>query len=65
MKLFKTILLLTAMITSSAIMAAQSKTSLTVTEARELAMEAWLFGLPLVMFEKQLDYGPMEKNARL
>jgi hypothetical protein len=25
-------------------------------EARELAKEAWLFGLPLVMFEKQFDY---------
>jgi len=25
--------------------------------ARELAQEAWLFGLPLVMFEKQFDYG--------
>jgi hypothetical protein len=29
---------------------------LTVTEAREVAQEAWLFGLPLVMFEKQVDY---------
>jgi hypothetical protein len=24
--------------------------------ARDLAREAWLFGLPLVMFEKQIDY---------
>ena len=30
--------------------------SLTAAEARELAREAWLFGLPLVMFEKQVDY---------
>ena len=24
--------------------------------ARDLAREAWVFGLPLVMFEKQIDY---------
>ena len=34
-----------------------STASLTASEARELAREAWLFGLPLVMFEKQFDYG--------
>jgi hypothetical protein len=32
-------------------------TALTPAEARDLAKEAWLFGLPLVMFEKQFDYG--------
>lgn len=32
-------------------------TKLTAAEAKELAKEAWLFGLPLVMFEKQFDYG--------
>lgn len=56
MKLYKTILLLAAMIASSTITAAQSTSSLTVNEARELAREAWLFGMPLVMFEKQVDY---------
>ena len=29
---------------------------LTPDVARDLATEAWLFGLPLVMFEKQVDY---------
>jgi len=29
---------------------------LTPDVARDLAGEAWLFGLPLVMFEKQIDY---------
>ena len=29
---------------------------LTPDVARDLAREAWVFGLPLVMFEKQVDY---------
>ena len=57
MKPLKSILLAAAMIMISAMMAAQSRASLTVDEARELAKDAWLFGLPLVMFEKQFDYG--------
>ncbi|MFC1834474.1 DUF1254 domain-containing protein [Thermodesulfobacteriota bacterium] len=63
MKLLKVILLLTASITSSLVMAAESKTKvdhstapITVAEARDLAKQAWLFGLPLVMFEKQFEY---------
>jgi hypothetical protein len=63
MKLLKAMLLLAAMVTSSVIMAAEPKTKvdvskapLTAAEARELAKQAWLFGLPLVMFEKQFDY---------
>lgn len=36
--------------------AANPSSKLSATKARELAKEAWLFGLPLVMFEKQFDY---------
>ncbi|WP_455206561.1 hypothetical protein, partial [Kaarinaea lacus] len=43
-----TALLFGTLIAPAALMAA---------EATELAKEAWLFGLPLVMFEKQFDYG--------
>ncbi|WP_237067410.1 DUF1254 domain-containing protein [Microbulbifer guangxiensis] len=32
-------------------------------EARALAKEAWLFGLPLVMFEKQIDYSTYATQA--
>jgi hypothetical protein len=35
---------------------AGSQEKLTPDVARDLAKEAWLFGLPLVMFEKQIDY---------
>jgi hypothetical protein len=36
---------------------------LTAAEARELARDAWLFGLPLVMFEKQIDYSTYVTQA--
>lgn len=36
--------------------AATAPAALMAAEATELAKEAWLFGLPLVMFEKQIDY---------
>jgi len=29
---------------------------LSADETKNLAKEAWLFGMPLVMFEKQIDY---------
>ncbi len=32
------------------------QTNLTLEQAKILAKEAWLFGMPLVMFEKQIDY---------
>ncbi|HKJ20213.1 MAG TPA: DUF1254 domain-containing protein, partial [Woeseiaceae bacterium] len=35
---------------------AGAQDTLTPDVARNLATEAWLFGLPLVMFEKQVDY---------
>ena len=35
---------------------AGAQDKLTPDVARNLATEAWLFGLPLVMFEKQIDY---------
>jgi hypothetical protein len=35
---------------------AGAQDGLTPVEVRNLAKEAWLFGLPLVMFEKQIDY---------
>jgi len=35
---------------------AGAQDELTPAEARNLAKDAWLFGLPLVMFEKQIDY---------
>jgi len=45
---------LTATFTLSANAAPEEK--LTPQVAKELAKEAWVFGLPLVMFEKQVDY---------
>jgi hypothetical protein len=33
-----------------------SQTNLTQEEVKTLAKEAWLFGMPLVMFEIQFDY---------
>jgi len=33
-----------------------AETTLTPEEARTLSKEAWLFGMPLVMFEIQADY---------
>ena len=35
---------------------AGAQDDLTPDVARNLAKEAWVFGLPLVMFEKQIDY---------
>ncbi len=35
---------------------AGAQDTLTADAARDLAREAWVFGLPLVMFEKQIDY---------
>jgi len=46
---------LTAVFALSVNAAPQDK--LTPDEAKNLAKEAWLFGLPLVMFEKQFEYG--------
>jgi hypothetical protein len=51
---FMAVLLITTVIAPAAHAGTQAK--LTPGEARELAKEAWLFGLPLVMFEKQFDY---------
>jgi hypothetical protein len=56
MKRLNATLLLALLFTSPLIIAAQPTSSLTVNEARELARDAWLFGMPLVMFEKQVDY---------
>ena len=56
--------ILLSVIMGSAIVAAELKPKvnsstapLSPAEAKSLAKEAWLFGLPLVMFEKQFDYG--------
>ncbi len=38
---------------------------LTPDAARDLAREAWLFGLPLVMFEKQVDYSTHVTQAEV
>ncbi|HSR14132.1 MAG TPA: hypothetical protein VLL51_00160, partial [Gemmatimonadales bacterium] len=56
--------ILLSVIMGSAIVAAEPTTTvnsstapLSPAEAKRLAKEAWLFGLPLVMFAKQFDYG--------
>jgi len=38
---------------------AGAQDTLTADAARDLSREAWVFGLPLVMFEKQIDYSTM------
>ena len=38
---------------------------LTAGEARDLARDAWLFGLPLVMVEKQIDYNTYTRNVEV
>ncbi|MDH3545379.1 MAG: DUF1254 domain-containing protein, partial [Desulfuromonadales bacterium] len=42
---------------------AGAQDTLTPDVARNLATEAWLFGLPLVMFEKQVDYSTYATQA--
>jgi hypothetical protein len=42
---------------------AWAQDKLTPDMARDLAREAWLFGLPLVMFEKQVDYSTYVTHA--
>ncbi len=61
-KLIAVVLLVAALIMPMAAPCADDK--LTAAEARDLAKEAWLFGLPLVMFEKQLDYSTYTRKPQ-
>jgi len=40
-----------------------SAQALTPAQASDLARDAWLFGMPLVMFEKQIDYSTYVTQA--
>jgi len=59
--LMATVLLLGVLLAPTAAIAAEEP--LTAAEARDFAAEAWVFGLPLVMFEKQVDYSTYVTQA--